>query len=69
MALTYQTGEEVQRGDRVTYGGNHSHASSSCGMRLINCGVGGLNLSCIGLIAMMIPTGRVVLEMKRAGNA
>jgi len=26
-------------------------------------------LSCIGLIAMMIPTGRVVLEMKRAGNA
>ena len=22
MALTYQTGEEIQRGDRVTYGGN-----------------------------------------------
>jgi hypothetical protein len=38
-------------------------------MRLINYGVGGLNLSCIGPIAMMIPMGRVVLEMKRAGNA
>jgi len=36
---------------------------------LIDCGVGGLNLSCIELIPMMIPTGRVVLEMKRAGNA
>ena len=22
MALTYQTGEEIHRGDRVTYGGN-----------------------------------------------
>lgn len=22
MALTYQTGEEIRRGDRVTYGGN-----------------------------------------------
>ena len=22
MALRYQTGEEIQRGDRVTYGGN-----------------------------------------------
>ena len=24
MALTYQSGEEIQKGDRVTYGGNAS---------------------------------------------
>ena len=33
----------------------NSHASSSCGMRLINCGAGGFNLSCIGLIFAFAP--------------
>jgi len=33
----------------------NNHASSSCGMRSMNCGAGGLNLSRIGLIDAFAP--------------
>src|SRR3954465_11153903 len=33
----------------------NNHARSSWGMRLISCGAGGLNLSCIGLIFACAP--------------